>query len=133
MELRGELLAAALMAAMGGSGREGNRDLGLWGVRERGEEKQNRNRVRRLAKAARESDGEATTVDDGVGGVARPRASGTRVARRRCQNGVVLGETRGARGGVDGGAACGQRRRCGAANGVTTGRQKREMEVMAKS
>ena len=51
VELRGELLAAALMAAMGGSGREGSRGLGLWGVRERGEEKQNRNRVRRLAKA----------------------------------------------------------------------------------
>ena len=59
------------MAAMGGSGREGSRGLGLWGVRERGEEKQNQNRVRRLAKAARESDGEATTVDNGVGGVAR--------------------------------------------------------------
>ena len=68
---RGELLAAALMAAMGGSGREGSRGLGLWGARERGEEKQNQNRVRRLAKAARESDGEATTVDNGVGGVAR--------------------------------------------------------------
>jgi len=61
--------------------------------------------------AARESDGEATTVDDGVGGMARRRASGTRVARRRCQNGVVLGETRGARGGVDGGAVRGRRRR----------------------
>ena len=91
------------MAAMGGSGREGSKGLGLWGVRERGEEKQNRNRVRQLAKAARESDGEATTIDDGVGGVARRRASGTRIAHRRCQNGVVLGETRGARGGVDGG------------------------------
>ena len=34
VELRGELLAAALMAAMGGSGHEGSRGLGLWAVRE---------------------------------------------------------------------------------------------------
>ena len=40
-KLHGELLAAALMAGDGGSGREGSRGLGLWGVRERGEEKQN--------------------------------------------------------------------------------------------
>ena len=35
--------------------------------------------------AAKESDGEATAVDDGAGGVARHQASRTRVARRRCQ------------------------------------------------
>ena len=67
---------------------------------ERGEEKQNRKRLRRLAKAARESDGEATAIDDGVGGVARRQASGTRVVRRRCQNGAVSGETRGAEAGL---------------------------------
>ena len=36
-------------------------------------------------RAAKESDGEATAVDDGTGGVARHQASRTRVARRRCQ------------------------------------------------
>jgi len=35
--------------------------------------------------ATKESDGEATAVDDGAGGVARHQASRTRVARRRCQ------------------------------------------------
>ena len=35
--------------------------------------------------AAKESDGEATAVDDRAGGVARHQASRTRVARRRCQ------------------------------------------------
>ena len=96
---------------------------GLWGVRERGEEKQNRKLLRRLAKAARESNGEATTVDDGVGGVARRQASRTHVVRRRCQNGAVSGETRGARGGVDGGAMRGQppgqHRRAGAVTAKT--------------
>jgi hypothetical protein len=36
--------------------------------------------------AAKESDGEATAVDDRAGGVVCHQASRTRVARRRCQD-----------------------------------------------
>ena len=83
--------------------------------------------------AAKESDGEATAVDDRAGGVARHQASRTRVARRRCQ-GERCWAIPGARERVWSGA-----RRVGQAVADAGGKrrhgekQRKGMEVMANS
>ena len=64
--------------------------------------------------AAKESDGEATAVDDGAGGVARGGAMGARVAGARCQGGAGWRKTGGAEGSFGRGTAHGRRPETGA-------------------
>ena len=114
MDFRGEL-STAMATAGGGSKRwpRSGGSLDAWRGHEE-EDELGTGMLPRECYAAKESDGEATAVDDGTGGVARGGALGARVAGARCQGGAGWRKTGGAEGSFGRGTAHGRRPETGA-------------------